>query len=74
MTAPQSRKSARLVRRLSTGHGKARPDTQLSSQTVRQITAFDANRRSIMSRFTHGQLAQSARSQPHTSSAVLKSP
>jgi hypothetical protein len=74
MTAPQSRKSARLARRLSTGHGRARSDIQLSSQIVRQITAFDATRRSIISRFTDAQLAQSARPQSHTSSAALKSP
>jgi hypothetical protein len=74
MTAPQSRKSARLVRRLSTGHGKARPDIQLSSQTVRQITAFDANRRSFVSRSALGQLAEPPQLQSHTSSAALKSP
>ena len=48
MTASQSRKSARRARRLSTGHGRARPDIQPSSQIVRQFTAFDATRRSFM--------------------------
>ena len=52
MTASQSRKSARRARCLSTGHGRARSDIQLSSQIVRQFTAFDATRRSFMSRFT----------------------
>jgi hypothetical protein len=74
MTASQSRKSARHARRLSTGHGRARSDIQLSSQIIRQFTAFDATRRSIMSRFTVGQLAQSDWLQSHTSSAALKSP
>jgi hypothetical protein len=74
MTAPQSRKPPRRARRLSTGHGRARSDIQLSSQIVRQITAFDATGRSIMSQFTDRQLAQSARPQSHTSSAALKSP
>ena len=74
MTAPQSRKSARLARRLSTGHGRARSDIQLSSQIVRQITAFDATRRSFSGRFTVGRPAGAPRLHSHTSSAALKSP
>ena len=37
MTASQSRKSARRARCLSTGHGRARSDIQLSSQIARTI-------------------------------------
>jgi hypothetical protein len=74
MTASRSRKSARRARCLSTGHDRARPDTCLSVQIVRQLTAFDASRRSFMRRFTVGQLAGWARPQSHTSSAALKSP
>jgi hypothetical protein len=74
MTASQSRKSARRARWLSTGHGRARSDTQPSSQIVRPVPASDAIRRSLMDRITVAQLAGPARSQSHTSSAALKSP
>ena len=67
------RKFARLARRLSTGHGRARSDIQLSSQIVRQITAFDATRSSFVSRSALGQLAESPQLQSHSSSAALKS-
>ena len=59
---------------LSTGHSRARPDIQMSSQIVRQFTAFDPIHRSSMSRLTVGQLAGSPQLQSHTSSAALKSP
>ncbi len=74
MTASQSRKTAHRARCLSTGHGRARSDIQLSSQIVREFTAFDPIHRSRMSRFTVGQIAGSPRLQSHTSSAALKSP
>ena len=74
MTASQSRKSARRARCLSTGHGRARSDIQPSSQIVRQFTAFNATRRSFVSRSALGQLAESAQLQSLTSSAALKSP
>ncbi|WP_245285102.1 phage integrase N-terminal SAM-like domain-containing protein [Bradyrhizobium sp. WSM3983] len=74
MTASQSRQSARRVRRLSTSHGRARPDIRQPSQIARQFTEFDAARRSFASRFTVARLARSARSQPTSSSAALKSP
>ena len=74
MTASQSRKSDRRARCLSTGHGRARPDIRQSSQIVRQFTAFNAARRSFMSRSALGQLAGAAQLQSHTSSAALKSP
>ena len=74
MTASQSRKSDCRARCRSNGNGRARSDIQPSSQIVRQFTTFDATRRSIMSRFTVGQLAEPPRPQSHTSSAALKSP
>ena len=74
MTASQSRKTAHRARCLSTGHGRARSDIQLSSQIIREFTAFDPIRRSYMSRFTVGQIAGSPRLQSHTSPAALKSP
>ena len=74
MTASQSRKTARRARCLSAGHGRARSNIQLSSQIVRDFTAFDPIHRSCMSRFTVGQFAGSPRLQSHTSSAALKSP
>lgn len=74
MTAPQSRKSARLASRLPTGHGRARSVIRLSSQIVRQITAFDATPRSSSSRFTIGQLAGAPQLNSHTSFAALKFP
>jgi hypothetical protein len=74
MTASQSCKSPRRARRLSTGHERARSDIQLSPQIVRQFTTFDSTRRSFMSRFPLGQLAESAQIQSHTSLAALKSP
>ena len=53
MTASHPRKSDRHTRCLSTGHGRARPDIRLSPQIVRQLTEFDATRRSSSSRFHH---------------------
>ena len=74
MTASQSRKSARRARCLSIGHGRAHSDISPSSQIGRQFTAFNAARRSFMSRFTVGQLAEPPQLQSHTSPAALKSP
>ena len=74
MTASQSCKSARRARRLSTDHGRACSDIKRPPQIVRQFTTFDATRRSFMSRFTVGQLAEPAQLQSHTSPAALKSP
>ena len=65
MTASQSRKSARRARWLSTGHGRARSDIQLSSQIVRQFTRSTRPAAHPCSRFTVGQLA-GARSTPIT--------
>ena len=61
MTASHPRKSDRRTRCLSTGHGRARPDIRLSSQIVRQLTEFDATRRSSSSRFTIHRLAGAPR-------------
>jgi hypothetical protein len=74
MTASQSCKTAHRARCLSTSHGRTRSDIQLSSQIVREFTAFDLIHHSRMSRFTIGQIAGSPRLQSHTSSAALKSP
>jgi len=74
MTASQSRKSARRARCLSIGHGRVRSDIQSSPQSGRQLTAFNATRRSFMSHFRFGQLAGAAQLQSHTSSAAVKSP
>src|SRR6267142_1950410 len=74
MTASHFRKSDRRTSCLSTGHGRARSDTQPSSQTLRQFTAIDATRRSSSSRFTVHRLAGAPRLHSHTSSAALKSP
>jgi len=74
MTASQSHNSAHSVRWLSTGHGRARSDTQPSSQFVRQSTELDPTRHSLMSRFTIAQLAGLARSISARSPAALKSP
>jgi hypothetical protein len=74
MTASQPRQSARRARWLSTGHGRSRPDTRLSSQIVPQFAEFDAGNRSVISCFTVARLAQSARSQSTSSPAALKSP
>jgi hypothetical protein len=74
MTAPQSRKSDRRARCLSFGHGRARSDIQPLSQIARQFTAFNATRRSFVSRSALGQLAEPAQLQSLTSSAALKSP
>jgi hypothetical protein len=74
MTASQSGKSTRRAPRLSSGHGRARPDIQPSSQIVRQLMEFDATRRSFVSGFTVAQLVGSARSKSASSPAALKSP
>ena len=74
MTASQSRKSARRARCLSIGHGRAHSDIPPSAQIGRQFTAFNAPRRSFVSRSALGQLAEPAQLQSLTSSAALKSP
>lgn len=74
MTTSQSGKSACLARCLSTGHGRARSNIRQSPQIVRQFTTLDATRRSFVSRFTVGELAQPAQLKSHTSPAALKSP
>lgn len=74
MTVPQSRKSARRARWLSTGHGRARSDIKLTPQAARQFAAFDAICRSSISGFIVRQLAGAARPQSHTVSAAFKSP
>jgi hypothetical protein len=74
MTASQACNAAGGARCRSTGHGRARPDFRRPSQIVGQFMEFDANRRSIISRFTVVQLVASARSQSTSSSAALKSP
>jgi hypothetical protein len=71
MTAPQSRKSARRARWLSTGHGTARPDIRQPSQIVGHVMEFDAIRRSFVSRLTGAQLVASARSKSARSPAAL---
>lgn len=74
MTASHPRKSDRRTRCLSTGRDRARPDIRLSSQIARQLTGFDATRRSSSSRFTVHRLAGAPRLHSPTSSAALKSP
>lgn len=74
MTASQSRRSAPRARRLSIGHGRARPDILHPPQIVRQSTAFDTTRRLFVSRFTVVRLVASARSKSDSSPAALKSP
>jgi hypothetical protein len=74
MTAPQSRKSARRARWLSTGDGRARSDIQLSSQIGQTPTAFDANRRRFIHRSALAQLPQSRRPPSATALVALKSP
>ena len=74
MTVSQSRKTARCTRCLSIGHGRARSDIQPLLQIARQLTAFNATRRSFVSRSALGQLAEPAQLQLPTSSAALKSP
>ena len=74
MTTLQSCKSVRHARRLSTGHGGARPHIRPSSQIVGQLMEFDAIRPSFVSRFTVAQLVASARAQSTSSPAAFKSP
>ena len=74
MTASQSCKSVPRARRFSTGHGRARSDITLSSQVVRQSSAYAAARKSFESNFTVPKLAGPARSQSNTSPAAFKSP
>lgn len=74
MTASQSCKSDHRARRLSTGHGRARPDVRLSSQTVRQFTEFNAARRPFVGRLTVEQPVASARFKSASSPVALKSP
>ena len=74
MTVPQSRKSARRARWLSTGHGRARSDVRRPSQTVGQFVELDAIGRASVSGFTVAQLVGPPRSQSTNSPAALKSP
>jgi hypothetical protein len=74
MTASHSRKFDRHTHCLSTGHGRVRPDVGLSAQILRQLTGFDATRRSSSGRFTIQRLAGAPRLHSPTSSAALKSP
>jgi len=74
MTASQSGKSARHVRWLSTGHGRACPDIRQSPQIVRQLAEFDDTQYSFVTRFTVKQFVASARSKSARSPAALKSP
>ena len=74
MTIPQSRKSARRVRWLSIGYGRARPDSRQPPQIVGQLMEFDAIRRAFASRFTIAQFVGPARSRSTGSPAALKSP
>jgi hypothetical protein len=74
MTASQSGKSAPRARRLSTGHGSARPHIRPSSQIIRQLLDLDATRRPFIGRFTVAQLAGLARSKSACSPAAAKSP
>ena len=69
MTAPQSRKSARRVRRLSTGHGRARSDIRRSSQIGQTPTAFDSNQRRFQAplRCSHNFRNRAANNQPQRS-------
>ena len=74
MTVPQSSKSARRARWLSTGHGTARPDIRQPSQIVGQLVELDAIRRAFVNGFTVAQLVGPPRSQSTSSPAALKSP
>lgn len=74
MTVPQSRKSARRARWLSTGHGTARPDFRRPPQIVGQLVELNAIRRAFVSGFTVAQLVGTARSQSPNSPVALKSP
>jgi hypothetical protein len=74
MTVPQSCKSARYARWLSTGHGRARPAVCPPPQIVQQSIEFDAIRRSLLSRSTVEQLVASAPFKSVSSPAALKSP
>jgi hypothetical protein len=74
MTAPQSRKSARRVRWLSTGYGRARSDIRRSSQIGQTPTAFDSNQSRFVHRFALAPSRQSRRQQSATALATLKSP
>jgi hypothetical protein len=74
MTASQSCKSARHARRLTTGHGRARPDIRHPQQIARQFVEPDAIRRAFISRFTAAQFVASAQFQSASLPAALKSP
>ena len=74
MTASQSRKSAHRARCRFIGHGRVRPDIQPSPQIGRQLTAFNAARRSFVSHSPFGQPAGSVQFQSHTASAAFQSP
>jgi hypothetical protein len=63
-----------IAHRLSTGHGRARSNITLPSQSDRQVAAFDAARLSFVSGFTVVRPAASARSQSVGSPAAPKSP
>jgi hypothetical protein len=74
MTAAQSGKSPRHARRLSTGHGTAHSNIQLSPQIAQQFMMLDAARSSFINRFILVRLVASARFQSASSPAAPKSP
>jgi hypothetical protein len=74
VTKSQARQSARRMRRLLTGPGRARPDIRQPSQIARQLMEFDANCRSFVNRFTVVRFVASAQSKSARPPAALKSP
>jgi hypothetical protein len=74
MTASRSGKSVRCAYRLSTGHGRVRPDIRLPSHIVGQLMEFDTIHRTFVSRFAVAQLVATAPSKSASLPAALKSP
>jgi hypothetical protein len=75
MTAqPPFRKTDRLARQLSTGHGGVHPNVLLSSPICRQFLEPYAAHRLFNDHNTGAQFAASARAQSDNSPAALKSP
>ena len=74
VTASRSCKSVRRARCLSTGHGRARPDSRHPPQIVRQFIEIHAIRHVFVSRVTVAQLVATAPSKSASSPAALKSP
>lgn len=74
MTASRSGKSVRCAYRLSTGHGRVRPDIRLPSHIVGQLLQFDAVRRAFVSRFAVAQLVATAPSKSADPPAAPNSP